>query len=399
MNPISDLKIPQRLLMGPGPSDVSPRVLKALSMPIVGHLDPEFLKIMEEVKELLRFLFRTENELTLPMSGTGSAGMETVFCNLIEPGDEVVVCVNGVFGERMCDVAGRCGAKVLRVEAPWGRIVEPDDVRKVLTGARAKLVAIVHAETSTGVWQPLEEISEYVHGAGSLLAVDCVTSLGGIPFEMDKWRVDACYSGTQKCLSCPPGLSPVSFGPEAVKKIDQRKTKVQSWYLDLTMIRKYWGRERVYHHTAPISMIYALREALRIVQEEGLESRFKRHAANAKLLVEGLKKMGFEPFAQEGHRLPMLTTVKLPPHLSPLPHGGEELKNSSSPPGGGRGEGEGRIRQRLLEECGIEIGGGLGPVKGKIWRVGLMGETSQPKNVMRFLQALEEVLKKGALVS
>lgn len=367
MNPIDDLKVSPRLLMGPGPSSAHPRVLKALSTPLVGHLDPEFLKIMDEVRELLRFLFCTKNELTLPMSGTGSAGMETVFCNLIEPGDEVVIGVNGVFGERMVDVASRCGAKVLRVDAPWGRIIEPDDVRKVLVKNRAKFVAIVHAETSTGVWQPLEEISDYVHGAGALFAVDCVTSLGGIPFEMDQWRIDACYSGTQKCLSCPPGLSPVSFSPEAVKAIDQRKTKVQSWYLDLTMIRKYWGSERVYHHTAPISMIYALREALRIIQEEGLEKRFTRHVANSKLLMEGLKRLRFEPFAQEGHRLPMLNTVKIP-----------------------EGVDEAAVRSRLLKDFGIEIGGGLGPVKGKIWRIGLMGETSQPENVSRLLQALED---------
>ena len=365
-----------KLLMGPGPSNVSPRVLKALSTPLIGHLDPEFLKIMDEVKELLRFLFLTHNELTLPMSGTGSAGMETLFCNLIEPGEEVVVCVNGVFGERMCDVAGRCGAKVLRVEAPWGRIIEPDDVRKVLAASRAALVTIVHAETSTGVWQPLEEIGEYARGAGALFAVDCVTSLAGIPFEMDSWKIDACYSGTQKCLSCPPGLSPVSFGPRAVQKLDRRKTKVQSWYLDLSMIRRYWGTERVYHHTAPISMIYALREALRLVQEEGLEKRFKRHAANAKLLAEGLKKQGFEPFAQEGHRLPMLTSVTVPTGLD-----------------------EAAVRSRLLSEHGIEVGGGLGAMKGKIWRIGLMGETSQSGNVARFLRTLEDILKKGASVS
>ena len=277
---------PARVLLGPGPSDVHPRVLAALAAPLVGHLDPVFVAMMEDVKSLLRFVFATENALTIPISGTGSAGMEACVVNLVEPGDEVVVGVNGVFGTRLAEVATRAGATVTRVEAPWGRVVRAEQVEAALRNCRQpKLVALIHAETSTGAWQPLEDAARLAHDHGALFLADCVTSLGGAPVEIDRWGIDAAYSGTQKCLSCPPGLSPITFGPRAVEALRRRKTPVQSWYLDLTLLERYWGEERVYHHTAPISMNYALREALRLVAEEGLAARFARHRANHEALA------------------------------------------------------------------------------------------------------------------
>ena len=285
----------QRLLLGPGPSDVHPRVLAALGMPLLGHLDPEFVALMDETQDLLRYVFQTENRLTLAVSGTGSAGMETVVVNLIEPGDKMLVCVNGVFGGRMKDVAERAGAEVTAIERPYGEVFDPDEVKAAVHRVGPKVVGIVHAETSTGAWQPVEEIARIAHEAGALIALDTVTSLAGVPVEIDAWEIDAVYSGTQKCLSCPPGLAPVSFGPRAVEALDRRKTKVQSWYLDLTMIQKYWGSDRFYHHTAPISMNYALREALALVVEEGLEARFARHALNGRALHAGLVGDGPEP--------------------------------------------------------------------------------------------------------
>jgi alanine-glyoxylate transaminase / serine-glyoxylate transaminase / serine-pyruvate transaminase len=372
METAGELAPSARILLGPGPSNVHSRVLKAMSTPLVGHLDPEFLRLMDETKALLRFVFQTKNTLTLPISGTGSAGMETCFVNLLEPGDEVIVGVNGVFGTRMVDVIERCGAKPVKLETEWGRVFSPDQVREALKQCRQpKLVALVHAETSTGVWQPLEEISSLVHEAGALFVVDAVTSLGGCPVKVDEWRLDACYSGTQKCLSCPPGLSPVTFGQGALEVIRKRKTKVQSWYLDLTMIEKYWGEERVYHHTAPISMNYALREALRLVQEEGLDARFLRHERNHKALAAGLAAMGLPLAAQEGHRLWTLNSVAIP-----------------------AGVADAVIRRQLLDEYNIEIGAGLGPLRGKIWRIGLMGESSSRSNVLLVLSALEEILRK-----
>jgi alanine-glyoxylate transaminase/serine-glyoxylate transaminase/serine-pyruvate transaminase len=355
-----------RILLGPGPSNVHPRVLCALSQPLIGHLDPQFLKIMEEIKGLLRATFQTRNELTIPISATGSAGMEACFVNLLEPGDTAIVGVNGVFGTRMADIVERCGATPVRVEAAWGRIIEPDDVVKALAQhAEAKLVAIVHAETSTGAWQPLEEIGRAVRAADKLFVVDTVTSLAGCPVRLDDWLVDACYSGTQKCLSCPPGLSPLSFGPRAVSALRARRHKVQSWYLDLTMIERYWGEERVYHHTAPISMSYALLEALRLVDEEGLENRWRRHQRNHEALRDGLGALGLELAAQQGHRLWMLNSVAIPPGVD-----------------------DAAVRKALLDEFRLEIGGGLGPLKGKTWRIGLMGESS----VLLLLSALERVL-------
>ena len=369
MTALPALNPPRRILMGPGPSDTHPRVLAALGAPTVGHLDPYFLQVMNETQSMLRQVFRTKNELTLAVSGTGSAGMETCVVNLIEPGDRMLVCVNGVFGGRMADVAGRAGAQVTTVERPFGEVFSAQQVAEAVARVKPKVVGIVHAETSTGARQSLPEISQAVHAGGALLLVDTVTSLGGIPVEVDGWELDAVYSGTQKCLSCPPGLAPVTFGPRAVAAIDARKTKVASWYLDMTMVRNYWGQDRAYHHTAPINMNYALREALALVLEEGLEARFARHQRNHVALKAGLAAMGLSYAVAEGLQLPMLNAVL-------IPSGVDDLK----------------VRQQLLKEFGIEIGGGLGPMKGKTWRIGLMGETSMPRNVLLFLAALERCL-------
>jgi alanine-glyoxylate transaminase/serine-glyoxylate transaminase/serine-pyruvate transaminase len=356
--------------MGPGPSDVSPRVLVALGAPTVGHLDPYFLQIMDETQKMLRAVFCTANELTLAVSGTGSAGMETCVVNLIEPGDRMLVCVNGVFGERMADVAERAGAHVTRIERPFGEVFSKDEIAAAVERVRPKVVGIVHAETSTGARQPLEGLAAIVHGHNGLLLVDCVTSLGGIPVEVDASDLDAVYSGTQKCLGCPPGLSPVTFSPRAVAALDKRSMKVASWYLDLTMVRSYWGQDRAYHHTAPINMNFALHEALRIVLEEGLEPRFARHLRNHWALKAGLKALGVEYAVAEPNQLPMLNAVVIPAGVDDL-----------------------AVRKQLLGEFGIEIGGGLGPLKGKTWRIGLMGETSTEANVLLFLAALERCLE------
>ena len=365
-----DFTPPTRLLLGPGPSQVHPRVLRAMAAPLVGHLDPAFIAMMEDVKTMLRFVFATRNPLTLPVSGTGSAGMECCVVNLVEPGDEVVVGVNGVFGTRMAEVAERAGATVVRVEAPWGSVIRPEQLADALARTRRpKLVGVIHAETSTGAWQPMEEIAALARTHDALLLMDCVTSLGGAPVEIDGWGVDAAYSGTQKCLSCPPGLSPVTFGPRALEAIARRKHKVQSWYLDVTLLQQYWGEDRVYHHTAPISMNYALLEALRIVAEEGLEARFARHRRNHEALAAGLPALGLALAAEEGHRLPMLNAVTVP-----------------------AGVDEARVRSRLLADDGIEIGGGLGPMKGRVWRIGLMGESSRRESVLAVLAALEVAL-------
>ena len=372
-----DIDPGQRVLMGPGPSDVPPRVLQALSAPCIGHLDPVFLSIMNETQELLRHLFQTENELTIAVSGTGSAGMETCFVNLVEPGDDVVVCVNGVFGTRMCDIVGRLGGNLIRVDAPWGKTIDPNAVRDAVKGKNPKVLAIVHAETSTGVCQPLEEIKVIASDAGALFLVDMVTSLGGMEVALDKMGIDAAYSGTQKCISCPPGLSPVSFSPAAMDVLKNRKTPVASWYLDMSMVSSYWGNERKYHHTAPINMNYALREALRLIAEEGLEARFARHLLNHRALVAGVEAMGLSMLVTEGERLPMLNAVC-------IPDGADDLK----------------VRKALLNDFGMEIGGGLGDLAGKVWRVGLMGHASRRRNVVLFLSALETILKaQGASIS
>lgn len=361
---------PPRVLLGPGPSAVHPRVLRAMSMPLVGHLDPAFIEMMEETKRRLRDLFHTSNALTIPISASGSAGMEACLVNLLEPGDTAVIGVNGVFGTRMVDIVERCGATVVPVEAPWGRIIDPQDIARALRAhPRAKLVAVVHAETSTGAWQPLEEIGRLVRRAGALFLVDTVTSLAGCPVLVDDWLIDACYSGTQKCISCPPGLAPITFGPRAVAALNQRKTKVQSWYLDLTMIERYWGEERVYHHTAPVSMNYALLEAMRVIEEEGLPARWRRHERHHHALKAGLAAIGLRLASQEGHQLWMLNSVRIPDGVD-----------------------DAGVRQALLREFNLEIGGGLGPLKGKTWRIGLMGESSTEGNVLLALSALERVL-------
>jgi alanine-glyoxylate transaminase/serine-glyoxylate transaminase/serine-pyruvate transaminase len=363
---------PPRRLMGPGPSDVAASVLQAMSRPLVGHLDPAFVNLMEEIKTMLRQVFLTQNEMTFPVSGTGSAGMEFCFVNLIEPGDEVIIGVNGVFGTRMCDVAERCGARVTRVEAPWGNIIEAKQIAAALERiSRPKFVAVVHAETSTGALTPVEEISRLAHRAGALFLLDTVTSLGGCPVRVDEWAVDAVYSGTQKCLSCPPGLSPVSLSPRALEAAIRRKTKVQSWYLDVNLLSSYWGQERVYHHTAPISMNYALHEALRLVLTEGLENRWRRHEENHLALGRGLAGMGMKIVSQAGYQLWQLNAVGVP-----------------------EGVDEAVVRKQLLAGYNIEIGAGLGPLKDRIWRIGLMGETSRKENVDAVLAALREILQK-----
>ena len=374
---IPSLTPPKRVLMGPGPSDTPARVLAALGAPTVGHLDPYFLQVMTETQEMLRQVFRTKNDLTLAVSGTGSAGMETCVVNLIEPGDKMVVCVNGVFGTRMADVATRAGAVVTTIERPYGEVFPAEQVAEVVNRVKPKVLGIVHAETSTGARQPLEEISKIVHSAGALLLTDTVTSLGGIPVEVDGWELDAVYSGTQKCLRCPPGLAPVTFSPRAVAAIEARKTKVASWYLDMTMVRNYWGQDRAYHHTAPINMNYALREALALVLEEGLENRHARHMKNHLALKAGINALGLSYAVAEPYQLPMLNAVT-------IPAGVDDLK----------------VRQQLLKEFGIEIGGGLGPMKGKTWRIGLMGETCSTRNVLLLLAALEKCLvDQGAKVT
>jgi len=364
-----DLRLPQRVLLGPGPSIADPRVLRAMSAPLVGHLDPEFLRLMNEIMAGLRSVFETENRLTLPMSGTGSAGMETCLVNLLEPGDRAAICINGVFGLRMADIAERIGAEVTRIEAPWGQAFDPEEIKKHLAEKQFDVVAIVHAETSTGVLQPLEEIGKIVREHGALFVVDAVTSLAGVRVGIDRNLVDACYSGTQKCLSAPPGLSPVTFGPRALDKLQSRKSKVLSWYLDLTMISQYWGEERVYHHTAPISMMYALGEALNVVLEEGMDAREARHREVSNAFVEGLAEIGLEPLVPEEYRAPMLVTVKVPDGVD-----------------------EAKVRKYLLDRHNIEIGGGLGDLKGKVWRVGLMGSSCTHNNVTLLLEGLRAAL-------
>jgi len=370
VNPPKPLNPSPRVLLGPGPSEVPPRVLAAIGMPLLGHLDPEFVAIMDETQNLLRHVFRTENKLTMAVSGTGSAGMEAVIVNLVEPGDKVLVCVNGVFGGRMVDVAERAGAVVTAIERPYGEVFDPQEVRDAVKKVGPKLVGIVQAETSTGAWQPIEEIAKIAHEGGAMIAVDTVTGLGGIPVEIDKWEIDAAYSGTQKCLSCPPGLAPVTFSDRAVKAIHARKSKIQSWYLDMTMISRYWGSDRFYHHTAPISMNYALREALSLVVEEGLEARHARHMGNHLALKAGLDRLGLKLVTQEGHQLPQLNCVGIPDGIDDL-----------------------AVRRRLLAEWGIEIGGGLGAFKGKAWRIGLMGHGSRMCHVTLVLAALEICLR------
>jgi len=362
-----------RMLMGPGPSDVNRRVLEAMARPTVGHLDPQFLALLNEIGDMLRAVFQTRNALTLAVSGTGSAGMEACVVNLVEPGERMLVCVAGVFGGRMKDVAERAGADVTAIEVPWGQVFTAERVADAIREhGPFKVVGIVHAETSTGAAQPIEPISRPVHDAGGLLLVDAVTSLAGMEVDVDGWRIDACYSGTQKCLSCPPGLAPVTFSPAAERAISGRKSKVRSWYLDMNMVRQYWGKERLYHHTAPVNMNYALHEALRIVLEEGLPARWQRHAAQHAALKAGLAALGVRYLADPDHQLPMLNAVAAPDGVE-----------------------EAAVRKRLLDEFDIEIGGGLGAFKGKAWRIGLMGESATARHVAAVLSALGKVLGKA----
>jgi alanine-glyoxylate transaminase/serine-glyoxylate transaminase/serine-pyruvate transaminase len=371
------LNPPSRLLLGPGPSDVPPRVLRALSTPVIGHLDPQFLEVMNEIQELLRAAFLTQNALTFPVSGTGMSGMEACLVNLIEPGDRVLVAVNGFFGQRLAEIAGRAGAAVTTLERPWGEVFDPGQVREALQRVRPKVLALVHAETSTGAWQPMEDLGALCREFDALLVLDTVTALGCVPVRLDAWGVDAVYSCSQKGLSCPPGLSPVSFSPRAVEAVRRRKNKVQSWYLDLTLVQRYWEPERLYHHTAPISMLYALREGLCLVHEEGLEARWARHLHNHKALKAGLNALGMTYIAAEGRQLPQLNAVRIPPGVD-----------------------DAAVRKRLLSEFGIEIGSGLGEFKGKAWRIGLMGHGCRPANVLLLLAALEKCLKdQGAKVA
>lgn len=359
-----------RVLMGPGPSDVSTRVLQAMAAPCIGHLDPYFLEVMDEVQQLLRHVFQADHALTIPVSGTGSAGMETCFVNLVERGDKALVCVNGVFGTRMSDIVTRIGGELIRLDFPWGRAVDPEAVRKKARETHPDIIAVVHAETSTGACSPLAELSQVAQEVGALFLVDMVTSMGGMPVDVSRNRIDAAYSGTQKCLSCPPGLSPITFSPRAVEKLKSRKTAVVSWYLDLGMVGSYWGKERKYHHTAPINMIYALREALRVIAEEGLENRFTRHWQNHRALVAGLEAMGLSMLVLENERLPMLNTVNIP-----------------------QGADDARVRSALLNDYRIEIGAGLGDLAGKVWRIGLMGTACTRRNVVLLLSALYTILK------
>lgn len=369
-NQYKDLDPGTRVLMGPGPSDVSPRVLQALSAPCIGHLDPYFLTVMDEVQQLLRYLFQAEYDITIPISGTGSAGMEACFVNLVEPGDKVLVCVNGVFGTRMSDIVERIGGELIRIDFPWGRAVDPEEVRKKAKEVKPDILAVVHAETSTGACSPLDSLSSVAQEVDALFLVDAVTSLGGMPVNLKDNKIDAAYSGTQKCLSCPPGLSPISFSRRALDKLKARKKPVVSWYLDLSMLGSYWGAERKYHHTAPINMNYALREALRIIAEEGLEARFKRHELTHKALVAGIEAMGLSMLVPEAERLPMLNTISIPDGVA-----------------------DAKVRSALLNDFGIEIGAGLGDLSGKVWRVGLMGASCTKRNLFLFLSTLYTTLK------
>ena len=370
---------PQRTLMGPGPSDVSPRVLEAMARPTLGHLDPVFVGFMDELKGLLQYAFQTENPLTMPVSGPGSVGMETCFVNLVEPGDTVIVCINGVFGTRIKENVVRCGADAVVVEDEWGRAVDPAKVEQTLKDhPEAKVLAFVHAETSTGARSDAETLVRLAHDHGCLAVVDAVTSLGGIPVQVDTWGVDAVYSGSQKCLSCTPGLSPVSFSPRAVEVIKERKTPVQSWFMDTNLVMGYWGtsQKRSYHHTAPINALYGLHEALVVLEEEGLENAWARHQKHHLALRVGFEAMGLGFAVPEAERLPQLNVVQVPDGVD-----------------------EARVRGRLLEEYQLEVGAGLGALAGKVWRIGLMGHSCNLKNVLLCVGAFETILAtEGAAV-
>lgn len=368
---LNPLEMPNRLLLGPGPSNIHPVVLQAMNTPPVGHLDPAFLGLMDEIQALLRYVWQTENPLTIAVSGTGTAAMEATIANVTEPGDVVLVGVNGYFGNRLVDMAGRYGADVRTITKPWGQVFALDELRTALETHRPAILALVNAETSTGARQPLEGVGDLCREFDCLLLVDTVTSLGGVPLFLDEWKVDLAYSCSQKGLGCPPGASPFTMSPRAVEKMQQRRTKVANWYLDMTLLSKYWGQERTYHHTAPINLYYALREALRLIAEEGIENSWMRHQKNVEYLWEGLEDLGLTMHVEREFRLPTLTTVCIP----------EGLDGKA-------------IARQLLMEHNIEIGGGLGELAGKVWRVGLMGFNSRPESVDRLLEALRQVLAK-----
>ena len=366
--------LPRRLLLGPGPSNVHPRVLAAMAQPLLGHMDPAFLEILDRVQAGLADLFGVHAGLTLPIPTTGSGGMEACFANLLEPGDSIVVGVAGVFGTRMCEVAQRMGARVSRVDCEWGSPLHAERVAEKVEEIRPRVVAFVHAETSTGVQQPVEAIVQAARQADALVVLDCVTSLGGLSVSLEDWGVDAAYSGTQKCLSCPPGLSPIHFSPRALALVQARERPVQNWYLDTGLLAGYFGEERVYHHTAPISAIFGLAEALDMIAEEGMPQRILRHQEASHSLLQGVSALGFTPLVAADHRLPMLNALEIP----------EAIRESAG--------GEAGFRRRLLEHYGVEVGGGLGPLAGRIWRVGLMGENARLTSVDSLLSVLQREL-------
>ena len=369
---MNELQPPQKVLLGPGPSTVHPRVLQALSLPVMGHLDPTFFQVMDDVCEMLRMVFHTTNFMTVPISSTGTGAMETACANIIEPGDSMLVCRNGYFGIRLADIAERCGATVHVMDTPWGKAVDPQMLKDELKKHPGlKAVGVVHAETSTGVLSDMKELVDVIHESGALAIVDAVTSLGGHEVRMDDWGIDVCYSATQKCLGAPPGLAPISLSPAAMDIVAKRPSKVQSFYFNLKDLEAYWNQTRAYHHTSPINMTYALREALRMMMEEGQRNRINRHARVAAALRAGAEALGLSLLAEEGHRLNPLTTLS-------IPEGIEDAK----------------VRRALLNDYDIEIGGGLGEFAGKAWRVGLMGESARERNVFALLSALETILSK-----
>ncbi len=367
---VGQLDTPPRVLHGPGPSNCHPRVRLAMAMNEIGHLDPAFIELMNETQELLRYVWQTDNAFTIPVSGTGSAAMEATLANCVESGDVVMIGVNGYFGERLCDMASRYGADVRRVEKPWGDVFTLEEIGEALDTHKPTILGLVHAETSTGALQPIEGIGKLCREYGALLLLDTVTSIGGVPVFLDRWHVDMAYAGSQKCISCPPGIAPLTFGERAMEKLLSRKSPVPNWYLDMTMVGKYWGKERTYHHTAPINMNYALREALRLIAEEGLENRWARHRDNAELLWEGLDKLGIGCHVPREHRLPSLTTALVPDGID-----GKEVSGF------------------LLRNYNLEIAAGLGQLAGKVWRIGLMGFNSRRENVLFIVAALQKALE------
>ena len=373
---MEELNPPERILLGPGPSNLHPKVLNAMSTTLIGYMDQYQFKVMDEIVDLLKEVFKTKNAMTIPLSGTGTAGMEAAICNIVEKGDEVVVGVNVFFGQSLSEMVQRCGGKSIEVEEKWGNTIKSEDINEALSKTDAKAVAIVQAETSTGVYQPLRKISKVAHDHDALLIVDAVTSLGGCELKVDDSGIDICYSGSQKCLNAPPGLAPITFNERALEHIRNRKTKIQSFYLDMTLLEKYWMKgKRSYHHTPPASLLFGLREALRLVMEEGLENRWERHRKNSQALIKGVEALELEMLvSDQEYRLPSLNSVKCPPNISDI-----EVRNS------------------LLNDYHIEVGGGLGELAGKIWRIGLMGLNSNQNNIILLISAINEILARKGL--